>query len=104
MRASTPAWLAERLETRRRYAKVSQCAKCGSDVLSGPSDDDVYWTARVDPEPADVWSEVMARCRGRMSYDLIGDVASGYRLASRDVQHMRCPGRYPVLLDHECEG
>lgn len=97
-----PKWLEDQIEASRRAAKPAIC-RCGSDVLKGPSGDPPYWVASVDIQPVELVDEVIARCTSRFTYDAIPRHGETH-LHVRGIEQMRRPPRYPVLIDHQCEG
>jgi hypothetical protein len=95
---------AKAIERSLRACKPKACPRCHAAILVGPSEEDMYWTARVDAEPVDEWAEAMGRIDGRASYALTPH-GQGLKLDFREGGKFGALHREPrpdVVLDHMC--
>jgi ribosomal protein L37AE/L43A len=94
-RHGTATWLEDKKEASRRAAKITNCRKCGQQVITGASHDHCSITVTVDPEPVSYLAEVAAYLTGHRAADY-----DGTDLNLRE--WITSPAKWPVHLIHQC--
>ena len=95
----TPPWLAAKIRANQRQARDGTCRRCGAPLLAGLDADVCAFTVTADPAPVGPGAELRALMAGRASFDLLGG-----ELHRRDRWHVTGRRRWPVLLEHVCDG
>jgi len=91
----TATWLEDKKAASRRAAKITNCHRCGQQVLTGASHDHCSITITVDPEPVTYLAEVAAYLTGHRAADY-----DGTDLNLRE--WITAPSKWPVHLIHHC--
>jgi len=94
-RNGSATWLEDKKAASRRAAKITNCRRCGQQVLTGASHDHCSITITVDPEPVTYLAEVAAYLTGHRAADY-----DGTDLNLRE--WITAPSKWPVHLIHHC--
>src|SRR6478672_8013207 len=89
-----------RLTTR---AQTLPCPRCGATTIRALTASPGAYEAITDPVPLTAMTEAAALLKGKLTYDLVGDVTGYWQLIRRD-QHRIKHRDHPVLATHQCPG
>lgn len=104
--AAKARYVAELIEGNKRSAKHYVCHKCGTVCLTGDDHDKVARVVIVDAEPISLIREMFYVLDDRATFDLVPRSGNTAQLAYREPWHIHgpTPDKYPILVEHQCDG